>query len=255
MRRRINLRPHGNFGPWVVASTLVLLVVAGAVFALARLPRTYQSASSVVLLASPATSKANGGNPYLSFSPSLTLAAELVSTELMAPSTARSLAARGFGASYTVTLATYSTTTTSSVLLVTVSGKSSTGVEHSLQGVTEQVGRSLANLQAGEKPYDRIRALTISMNGQARLSVAVLARSLAVVVILLLVPAVGVMRAYLAYRGRRPARQRQSVPAPQEGGVPAAPRRRPRMSAPTITVSRVRRWSPRKSPRRADTSQ
>ncbi len=255
MRRRIILRPHGNFGPWVMASTLVLLVAAAAVVALARLPRTYQSASSVVLLASPATSKVNGGNPYLSFTASLTLAAELVSTKLMAPSTAQSLAARGFTGSYTVTLATYSSTTTSSVLLVTVSGRSSASAEHSLQGVTDQVGSSLAALQAGEKPYDRIRALTVSMNHQARLSVAALARSLAVVLVLLLVPAAGIMRVYLSFRGRKPGRLPQPVSAAQDGAIPAASGRRPHVSAPTITVSRVRRWSPRKSPGRADTSQ
>src|SRR6266567_3596071 len=87
---------------WILTSVLLILAMAGAAEAAAKMPRYYQSASSVVLLASRAASVQNGGNPFLSFSPSLTLTADAVSRELMAPGTARQLAAQGFTASYTV---------------------------------------------------------------------------------------------------------------------------------------------------------
>src|SRR6266851_4200547 len=107
-----------------LTAALLVLALAGSGAALSTLPRTYQANSSVILLASRAAASPYGGNPYLSFSPSLTLAADAVSRELMGPGTVLSLAARGFSASYTVALAPYTTTTTGSVLLVTVAGES-----------------------------------------------------------------------------------------------------------------------------------
>src|SRR5580658_3609182 len=107
---------------WILTSVLLILALAGAAEAGAKVPRYYQSTSSVVLLASPAASTQNGGNPFLSFSPSLTLTADAVSRELMSPGTASQLAAQGFTASYTVALPSYTTSTTGSVLLVTVTG-------------------------------------------------------------------------------------------------------------------------------------
>ena len=41
------------------------------------------------------------GNPYLSFSASLSTAADVVATEVAAPQTERDLASQGFGAQYT----------------------------------------------------------------------------------------------------------------------------------------------------------
>src|SRR6266700_5736550 len=86
---------------WILTSVLLILAVVGAASATAKMPRYYQSASSVVLLASHAASKQNGGNPFLSFGPALTLTADAVSREMMAPATESKLVARGFAASYT----------------------------------------------------------------------------------------------------------------------------------------------------------
>src|ERR1700747_2091543 len=100
---------------WILTSVLLILGGVGAAGAAAKIPRYYQSASSVVLLASHAASVQNGGNPFLSFGPSLTLTADAVSRELMAPATVRQWAASGFAASYTVAQPAYTTSTTGSV--------------------------------------------------------------------------------------------------------------------------------------------
>ena len=70
-----------------LTAALLVLALAGSGAALSTLPRTYQANSSVILLASRTAASPYGGNPYLSFSPSLTLAADAVSRELMGPRT------------------------------------------------------------------------------------------------------------------------------------------------------------------------
>ena len=147
---------------WILTSVLLILAMAGAASAAAKMPRYYQSASSVVLLASRVAARQNGGNPFLSFSPSLTLTADAVSRTLMAPGTVRQLAARGFTASYTVALPPYTTATTGSVLLVTVTGPGAAAVQRTLQAVTAQIGPQLAQLQLrcpGPRPGARRYAL------------------------------------------------------------------------------------------------
>src|SRR5216684_3346542 len=139
-----------------LTAALLVLALAGSGAALSTLPRTYQANSSVILLASRTAASPYGGNPYLSFSPSLTLAADAVSRELMGPGTVLSLAARGFSASYTVALAPYTTTTTGSVLLVTVSGSDKTNVERTLSAVTRGISVKLAQLQ-GKVTRRRLR--------------------------------------------------------------------------------------------------
>ena len=86
---------------WILTLALLLLTLSGASGTATRL-RTYQSDSSVLLLASRSAARLTGGNPYLSFSPSLTLTADAVGREIMAPATAQHLASRGFRDSYTV---------------------------------------------------------------------------------------------------------------------------------------------------------
>jgi capsular polysaccharide biosynthesis protein len=174
--------------------TVVLLVVAvaGITIAMRALPRTYQSESSVLLLASRSAAKTNGGNPYLSFSPSLTLTADVLSRELMAPGIIQDLSGHGYTASYTVALAPYTTTTTGSVLLVTVSGSKPAEVQSTLDGVTSEVATELAQLQRHVKPRNRIRTATLSSSQQPALSIAQTARSLVMVVALALLLALGV---------------------------------------------------------------
>jgi hypothetical protein len=166
----------------ILTAALLAAALAGAAAAVMGLPRVYQSNSSVVLLASSSSARLNGGNPYLSFSPSLTLTADAVSRELMAPGTVQSLVASGFTASYTVALAPFTTSTTGSVLLVTVSGRGKTAVEGTLTGVTREIGAKLAQLQRKLAPGNRIRAVTLSFAPEATLSISQTARSLVIVI-------------------------------------------------------------------------
>jgi predicted amino acid-binding ACT domain protein len=166
---------------WVLTVMLFLLVLAGTAVAVAWMPRTYQAEGSVVLLASPAVARSTGDNPYLSFSESLTLTADVLSRELMAPGTVSGLAAHGFRDPYTVELAPYTTTTTGAVLTATVTGSDRIGVVRDLNAVMNQIQTSLAILQVGMKPYDRIRIATIAKSQWATVSVSETARPLTVI--------------------------------------------------------------------------
>src|SRR5579863_4359359 len=202
---------------WILTSVLIILAMVGAAKAAAKMPRYYQSASSVVLLASHAAATQNGGNPFLSFGPSLTLTADAVSRELMAPETVRQLAAQGFTASYTVALPSYTTSTTGSVLLVTVAGRNAAGVQRTLQAVTAQIGTQLAHLQNGVPARGQIHAETLSFTPKATLSVSQTVRPLVAVGALLLVICLGtpiVVDGLVTRRrlriGRRSRRSRRS---------------------------------------------
>jgi len=151
-----------------LTAALLLLTMIGAAAALFVLPPAYQSGSSVVLLASQVASKPYGGNPYLSFSPSLTLTSDVVSSEMMAPSMIGHLAALGYADSYSVQPAPYTTDTTGSVLMITVTGRAKPGVELTLRGVTDEINALLTSLQSGIRPAGRIRAVTISVSPAAR---------------------------------------------------------------------------------------
>jgi hypothetical protein len=144
-----------------------------------KLPRLYQSQASVVLLASKAAAKANGGNPYLSFTPSLTLAADVLSREMMAPATSQDLMSRGFTDPYTVALATYATQTTGSVLDVAVTGDDPAGVQRTLLAVSDELRSKLVGMQAGLHPSGRIQAVTLAITRQPQVSLGHTARSIA----------------------------------------------------------------------------
>src|ERR1022692_1315032 len=169
-----------------LTGTLLILALASIVAALAGLPRAYQSQASVVLLASKSAARLTGGNPYLSFSSSLTLAADAVSRELMSPGIAQAMAASGATASYTVAMPTYSTATTGSVLVVTATGGDPAQVQSTLRGVTAEVGVALARIQGAVRRRDAIRVAVLSYEPQAVLDVSKTARPLVVVAVLAL---------------------------------------------------------------------
>jgi hypothetical protein len=175
---------------WILTVTLLLLASVG-VAAAAKSLRTYQAESQVVLLASRSVSRLNGGNPYLSFNGSLTLTADALSRAVTAPTVTQDLAARGYVSSYTVALATYTTTTTGSVLVVTVTGRHKLGVEGTLRAVTKEVSAQLANLQRGIPPRNQVHAATLSYWPQAGLSVGQTAHSVLPLVALALLVAFG----------------------------------------------------------------
>jgi hypothetical protein len=209
---------------WILTSVLLILAVAGAASAVAKFPRYYQSDSSVVLLASHAASKQNGNNPFLSFGPSLTLTADAVSREMMAPSTVDQLTARGFTASYTVAVPAYTTFTTGSVLQVTTVGTHAAGVQHTLRAVTAQISTQLSRLQQGVPAASKVRVDTLSVAPKPALSVSQTARPLVVVGALLLVICLGIPVVVDGLVTRRQPRHR---PALQD----SQPQRRPSRQA------------------------
>jgi hypothetical protein len=197
-----------------LTSTLLFLALSGITAALIGLPRTYQSESSVILLASRSVAKLNGGNPYLSFSPSLTLTADALSRALMEPGVSRGVVAKN--SSYTVALAPYTTTTTGSVLLVTVSGSTPAAVKRTLSGVTREISVKLGQLQGKVTRRNRIRVATLSATPEPVLSVSATARSLVAIAVPALLLALGIPVFVDGRSARRPIR-RMDVPA---GGAP-----------------------------------
>lgn len=202
---------------------LIALALLGSLASVAGLPRTYQSQASVVLLASPAASRANGGNPYLSFTPSLSLAADAVSTDLMAPVTAGRLAAAGFADSYTVALPSSAASVTGSVLDIAVTGNDPASVQRTLLAVIRQVGTSLGQIQHSVRPRYRIGVTTLSITPQATLSIGKTARPMVVIGVLGLLLALAlpvVLDARLSRRGTRRARSADEPPGDPFGPVP-----------------------------------
>jgi hypothetical protein len=197
---------------WILTTVMLILALAGVVATLTGLPRIYQSHASVILLASRSSAKLNGGNPYLSFSPSLTLTGDAVSRELMAPGTARALAAGGFTGTYTVALAPDTTSTTGSVLLVTASDSSNAGAQRILQAVTSEISVKLAQLQGNILPRNRIRLATLFAAPQATLSVSQMARPVIAVTALGLLAALGIPIAVDGLMARRRMRYYDEIP-------------------------------------------
>jgi predicted amino acid-binding ACT domain protein len=168
---------------WLTAS-LAAAALIGFLSALTGLPGTYQSQASVVLLASRSVAGQNGGNPYLSFSPSLTLAADAVSRALLAPAAGRQLASRGFTAPYTVAFPAYATATTGSVLLITVTGHDRATVQSTLRAVIAQTQVTLRQLQGRVRRRAEIRLVVLSSTLAPQLSVSQTARPIVVVALL-----------------------------------------------------------------------
>jgi hypothetical protein len=176
----------------ILTAALLTVAAAGVTAAVMSLPPTYQSNSSVVLLASRSVARLYGGNPYMSFSSSLTLTGDVLSRELMAPATVSDLAARGITDPYMVALAPYNTVTTGSVLLVTVTGSEKSAVETALDAVTHQINVELFRMQAKVSPHDRIRAAMLSFTPEATLSVSQTARPLVLAGAAVLLLALGI---------------------------------------------------------------
>jgi hypothetical protein len=209
---------------WVLTAALLIVAMLGTL-AIQKNLKSYQANSTVVLLASQRTARQAGGNPYLTFTPSLTLAADAVSREAMAPATARSLAARGFAGSYTVALAPFTTDTTGSVLLITTTGTVPGAVERTLRAVTQEISAELLQLQAQENVTvrDRIRVATLSYTPQAILSTSQTARPVVTFAALALLLALGLPVLADGWAVRRRARRRVAL---LSEGAPAGTRAR-----------------------------
>jgi hypothetical protein len=209
---------------WALTIFLLLLALVGTGVAALRAPRTYQAQSMVVLLASHNSSKAMGGNPYLSFSDSLSTTASVISSELMDPQTASTLRAQGFPEGYqVVSQATLSQTTLlpAPFVQVTVTGSNRALVEHTLVGVTREIGYLLTKLQVGVSAGSKISSFVASFAQQPSLSITSTARPLVVVLGILIILALGIPLVVDAWAARRrSSRDSDGVRTPSLAGRP-----------------------------------
>jgi hypothetical protein len=144
---------------WILTSILLLFTLAGTILGILKLAPTYQSQSSIILLASKTASKGFGGNPYLAFNATLNQTADVVRYETMDKRTVTALANSGYTSTYLVTDAI---DTSGPVLIITVTGHSQSGVEHTLSGVTTVARAKLDGLQVGLLSAAKIRSLIIT---------------------------------------------------------------------------------------------
>jgi predicted amino acid-binding ACT domain protein len=191
---------------------LIVLALLGCAAALVWFPATYQSQASVVLLASKSVSRLTGGNPYLSFTPSLSLTADVVSRALTGPAVGERLASAGFTDSYTVAPPEYTTTTTGSVLVITVTGHDPLAVQGTLRAVMAQVRIALAQIQAGIRPRDRITVATLASSPQAVLAGSETARPIVLALVVGLLAALGLPVIIDGRLRRRGIRRASPVP-------------------------------------------
>lgn len=231
---------------WILAGSLLLLTLVATAYGLVKLPTSYQSISSVVFLAPKNAAKVYGGNPYLAFSSTLNMTADVVRYETNDSRTVALLASSGYTASYLVTDAT---DTAGPVLIVTVTGKNEAMVEHTLSGVTTEISTKLAALQANITPGNKIHSLLITFNQPTPLT-SKKARPLSVVAgggiamtigITLVVDAMAVRRR----KTRRPPSLRDEAMPPKRS---ARISERPARDASPATADR---WGP--MPEAADT--
>jgi hypothetical protein len=170
---------------------LLLLALASFAAALALFPASYQSGASVVLLASRAASRVTGGNPYLGFTPSLSLTADVVSRTLMGPATARQMVLDGFNEPYSVAQPSYATSATGSVLIISVTGADPVAVERTMQGVIFMTKTELRQMQENVPLRNRITVSTLASSPRATLATSATVRPIAMTLVFGLILALG----------------------------------------------------------------
>src|SRR5215469_12236081 len=239
---------------WVLTTALLLLALAGTAAATQVLPRQYQAQSMVTLLPSTNFSKTNGDNPYLSFDGSLPVTAQLISFQLMDPRTVQMLSNEGYSATFTNALAVNST---GPVLQTVVIGSNKALVEHTLTGVTNQIGTELASLQSGiPNPNNKITVETLSFDPKPTLQVSKTARPIVVVLFLGLVLALAIplavdgqrSRSQKLAKSRKPARRAvrsaaPSVPGPRTPAPPAQSARPEPAARPATPSAAAPEWA------------
>jgi hypothetical protein len=217
---------------------LVLLALASFAVALLVFPATYQSQASVVLLASRAASRVTGGNPYLGFTPSLSLTADVLSRELTGPVTVSQLASEGFEESYAVAQPTYATTTTGSVLIITVAGANPAGVERTLHGVIGEIKYLLVRMQGDVRPHSQITVSELASSPEASLQRSATVRPMVTTLLIGLIIALGLPVIIDGLVSRRKVKHAVAKPAGVQGRVRLQARARQLADSFTRTSSR-----------------
>jgi capsular polysaccharide biosynthesis protein len=164
---------------WILTLLLVLVALAVSAAAATKAPRHYSAESDVVLLPSASSTANTGHNPYLTYNGALPMTAQILSYQLTDPQTVQSLAARGYTASFTATVAP--NTAGAPILSILVTGGNKKIVENTLHGVTNEVGTTLSTLQSGIAPVNRITILTLSVANNPSLSTSKTARPVVIV--------------------------------------------------------------------------
>lgn len=233
------------------AATTVMIVLSLVVIAVAdlKLPATYQATSHVLFLPSKDLSKTYGGNPYLAFNSTLNQTADVIRYEVTDFSEAQALQAEGYTQGYTITDVF---DTAAPVLLITVTGKSKSAIEHTLTGVTQEVSAKLAQQQVKLPAYDSITSTVISFNDNPSAVSSKKLRSLMIVVaacVLLSIALPVIIDIVALRRGRRRDGQGESGNSrrsPQGAGAGTQDRDGPGMREQDYGDYRDYRDSPRR---------
>ena len=213
---------------WILTTLALLVALAGCGLAAKTLPRTYKASGTIVLVPSTKAAKALGqGNPYLSFTSSVSTAADIMAAELTTPATERGLAAAGFTEPYTAVAQTTLTQTTASgsvlpgpFVVITVTGGDPGSVQRTLSAVTAQTGKTMLAMQASMPRASRIGVSVLSRAPRATLSVSAVARSLVLIVGLLLIAALTLPVLVDAAGARRRGRRGTTAPRiPAQSGA------------------------------------
>ena len=148
---------------WVLALVL-LLPTLFATAALALKPGPYQAESQVAVLPSKQASKPFGGNPYLTFTNSVNITADLVRREVTTQQTAQRLAAQGFASSYQIV---DDPDPSAPVLDITATGNNAGSVIQTLRAVTSTVRTTLGAIQSSIKQPAQMTSVVLSIDPQA----------------------------------------------------------------------------------------
>ncbi|MGA8709303.1 MAG: hypothetical protein WB646_20210 [Steroidobacteraceae bacterium] len=204
--------------------------MAATAAAAVKLPKSYQSSSTVAFLPSQTSAKAFGNNPYLDFGSSLNIAADVVGRRMMDPAITSALAAQGYSSTYQVVDAPNAP---GPVLLVTVTGHNKDAVQHTLGGVTNAIGTQLAAMQSGIPSKDRITEIVLAVSAKPTALRSKEARPIAAVLVLGLVLAFGTPLIVEGISARRRSQEEPDIapsprlatdPSPSYRSVAARPR-------------------------------
>ena len=223
---------------WVLTATLLVLSLASIAFVTFKLPWTYEAESTVVLLPSHNVSALNGYNPYLSFGPSITSTAFLISVDVMSPRYQQEFAAAGDTGAYTVVL---SPNTDGPVLVTTVLAHSRAVAQQTLVAVTNAIGSALKQTQISQGITQKKSMITLqveSMTIKPTLLISKKAKTVGIVAAFMLILTIGIPLLVDAHAKRRALEEHRTLNghASQEQKrsliVPDSPPYRPGQESP-----------------------
>ncbi|GAA3110402.1 hypothetical protein [Streptosporangium carneum] len=226
---------------WWIAAPLALLTMVGAVVAAAILPWDYESRATLLLLSSPQVAKEAGGNPYLYFSNSLNVTAQVVGVAVMNDRTVTSVKARGLSPTYSVGL---QPNTGGPILEVVAEADRPELAQTTMEQLIVEVNKRLQTLQSGIAVDGRVRVVTVTTTEKAIVRPTAKIRTVTVIgggglLVTLLVPVVieAISERRRQQRQGAKGRERQNWSGPEGAARHAAPVRSPDDEISTTTFS------------------